>query len=59
MSKELAHKRALLIDRYPNARNSLRIMLSALGVTSVHNAGTTAEVLRQVRSHHFDIILSD
>jgi CheY-like chemotaxis protein len=59
MSKELAHKRALLIDRYPNARNSLRIMLSALGVTSVHNAGTTAEVLRQVRGHHFDIILSD
>lgn len=59
MSRELAHKRALLIDRYPNARNSLRIMLSALGVTSVHNAGTTAEVLRQVRSHHFDIILSD
>jgi CheY-like chemotaxis protein len=59
MSKELVHKRALLIDRYPNARSSLRIMLSALGVTSVHNAGTTAEVLRQVRGHHFDIILSD
>ena len=59
MSKELVHKRALLIDRYPKARSSLRIMLSALGVTSVHNAGTTAEVLRQVRGHHFDIILSD
>jgi len=59
MSKELALKRALLIDRYPNARSSLRIMLSALGVTSVHNAGSSAEVLRQVRSHHFDIILSD
>ncbi|MFW5395124.1 MAG: tetratricopeptide repeat protein [Candidatus Accumulibacter regalis] len=59
MSKELALKRALLIDRYPNARSSLRIMLSALGVTSVHNAGTSAEVLRQVRIHHFDIILSD
>ncbi|MEF8734689.1 MAG: response regulator [Candidatus Accumulibacter meliphilus] len=59
MSKELVHKRALLIDRYPKARSSLRIMLSALGVTSVHNAGTTAEVLRQVRGQHFDIILSD
>jgi CheY-like chemotaxis protein len=59
MSKELVHKRALLIDRYPKARSSLRIMLSALGVTSVHNAGTTVEVLRQVRGHHFDIILSD
>jgi CheY-like chemotaxis protein len=59
MCKELVHKRALLIDRYPKARSSLRIMLSALGVTSVHNAGTTAEVLRQVRGHHFDIILSD
>ncbi|WP_313952478.1 response regulator [Accumulibacter sp.] len=59
LSKELAHKRALLIDRHPNARNSLRIMLSALGVTAVHNAGTSAEVLRQVRAHHFDIILSE
>ena len=59
LSKDLARKRALLIDRYPNARSSLRIMLSALGVTAVHNAGTSAEVLRQVRGHHFDIILSD
>lgn len=59
LSKELERKRALLIDRHPNARNSLRIMLSALGVTAVHNAGSSAEVLRQVRANHFDIILSD
>lgn len=59
LSRELASKRALLIDRHPNARNSLRIMLSALGVTAVHNAGSSAEVLRQVKGHHFDIILSD
>ena len=59
LSKELERKRALLIDRHPNARNSLRIMLSALGVTAVHNAGSSAEVLRQVKAHHFDIILSD
>lgn len=59
LSKDLARKRALLIDRYPNARSSLRIMLAALGVTAVHNAGTSAEVLRQVKAHHFDIILSD
>ncbi len=59
LSKELERKRALLIDRHPNARNSLRIMLSALGVTAVHNAGSSAEVLRQVKAHPFDMILSD
>ena len=59
LAKELERKRALLIDRHPNARNSLRIMLSALGVTAVHNAGSSAEVLRQVKAHQFDIILSD
>ena len=59
LGRNLANKRALLIDRYPNARNSLRMMLSALGVNSVHGAGSSAEVLRQVRIHHFDIILSD
>ncbi|HOG04424.1 MAG TPA: response regulator, partial [Accumulibacter sp.] len=59
LSKELTRMRALLIDRYPNARNSLRIMLSSMGITAVHNAGSSAEVLRQVRAHNFDIILSD
>jgi len=59
LSKELSRMRALLIDRYPNARNSLRIMLSSMGITAVHNAGSSAEVLRQVRAHSFDIILSD
>ncbi len=59
LAKDLERKRALLIDRHPNARQSLRIMLGALGVTAVHNAGGSAEVLRQVKAHHFDIILSD
>lgn len=59
LNHELARKRALLIDRHPNARNSLRIMLAALGVTDVHHAGGSAEVLRQVKARHFDIILSD
>jgi FimV-like protein len=59
LGHELTNKRALLIDRHPNARNSLRIMLSSLGITLVHNAGSSAEVLRQVRAHSFDIILSD
>ena len=58
LSKELPSKRALLIDRYPNARSSLRIMLASMGVTAVHNAGNSAEVLRQVKAHSFDIILS-
>jgi DNA-binding response OmpR family regulator len=34
-------------------------MLSSMGVTAVHNAGSSAEVLRQVKAHSFDIILSD
>ena len=58
LSKELPSKRALLIDRYPNARSSLRIMLASMGVTAVHNAGNSAEVLRQVKANSFDIILS-
>jgi DNA-binding response OmpR family regulator len=34
-------------------------MLAALGVTAVHGAGNSAEVIRQVKSNRFDIILSD
>ena len=34
-------------------------MLSALGVTAVHGAGSSAEVIRQVKTNRFDIILSD
>ncbi|MBV5277035.1 response regulator, partial [bacterium] len=41
------------------ARTSLRIVLSTLGITSVHNASNSAEVVRQVNGHRFDIILSD
>lgn len=59
LSKELARKRVLLVDRHPSARNSLRIMLSSLGITAAHNAGSTAEVLRQVKATSFDIVLSD
>lgn len=59
LSKELARKRVLVVDRHPNARTSLRMMLSTLGVPVVHGAGNTAEVMRQVKAHHFDIILSD
>lgn len=59
MGKELTRKRVLLVDRHQNARNSLRLMLSALGITSVHGANNSAEVIRQVKANHFDIILSD
>ena len=59
LSKEMKHKRVLLVDRHPSARNSLRIILSTLGVSSVHGAGTSAEALRQVKAYAFDIILSD
>lgn len=59
LHRELPGKRALIVDRHPNARTSLRIMLSTLGVTMVHSAGNSADVLRQVKAHRFDIILSD
>ncbi len=59
LGKELARMRVLLVDRHASARNSMRIILSSLGITAVHNAGTSAEVLRQVKAYTFDIILSD
>ena len=59
LSKELANMRVLLVDHHANARNTLRIILSTLGVSAVHNAGSSAEVLRQVRAYSFDIILAD
>ena len=58
-AKELAQMRVLLVDRHTTARNSIRIILSTLGVKSIHNAGTSAEVLRQVNAYSFDIILAD
>ncbi|MBS1190626.1 MAG: Response regulator receiver:Tetratricopeptide 4 [Rhodocyclaceae bacterium] len=59
LQQSLATKRVLIVDRHPPARDSLRIMLSALGVTAVHGAGTSAEVIRQVNNHRFDVVLSD
>lgn len=59
MRKELARMRVLLVDRHTSARNTLRIILSTLGITAVHNAATATEVLRQVRTFAFDIILAD
>lgn len=59
LQKELPQKRVLIIDRHPAARDSLRMMLSALEITSVVGAGTSVEALRQVKNGTFDIILSD
>lgn len=59
LGKELVRMRVLLVDRHTSARNSLRLILSSLGVKAVHSAGTSAEVLRQVNSYAFDIILAD
>ena len=59
LSKELARKRVLLIDRHASARDSLRIMLSSIGISAIHHAGNTVEVLRQVKANRFDILLSD
>ena len=59
LAKDIARMRVLLVDRHAGARNSLRIILSTLGITSIHGAGTSAEVIRQVKANRFDIILSD
>jgi len=55
----LTKKRVLIVDRHNPARESMRLMLGAIGVTAVHGAGSAAEVIRQVRNNRFDIILSD
>jgi tetratricopeptide (TPR) repeat protein len=59
LQQSLAKKRVLIVDRHPPARDALRLMLGALGVTAVHGAGNSAEVIRQVKGNRFDIILSD
>jgi len=59
LQQSLTKKRVLIVDRHSPARDSLRLMLGALGVTLVHGAGNTAEVLRQVKANVFDIVLSD
>lgn len=59
LRQALTQKRVLIVDRHPQARDSLRLMLGALDVTSVHGAGNSAEVIRQVKGNRFDIILSD
>lgn len=57
--KELQRKRVLIADRHPPARDALRMMLSTMGVVHVHSAGKSVEVVRQVKSHRFDVILAD
>lgn len=59
LQQVLTKKRVLIVDRHSPSRDSLRLMLSALGVTAVHGAGNSVEVVRQVRSNRFDIVLSD
>ena len=59
LQQSLTQKRVLIVDRHPPARDSLRLMLGSLGVTAVHGAGNSAEVIRQVKGKRFDIILSD
>ena len=59
LQQSLTKKRVLIVDRHSPARDSMRLMLSALGVTAVHGAGNSAEVIRQVKANRFDIILSD
>ena len=59
LGKSLERLRVLIIDRNSGARNSLRIILSTLGITAIHNAATSAEVLRLVKAYEFDIVFAD
>ena len=59
IGKDVRRMRVLIVDRHSSARNSLRFILSSLGIGTVHNAGTTAEVMRQVKAYSFDIIFAD
>lgn len=59
MGKELARMRVLLVDQHASARNSMRIILSTLGINAVHNAAASTDVLRQVKAYPFDIIFAD
>ncbi|WP_170285897.1 response regulator [Propionivibrio limicola] len=59
LNKELPRLRVLLVDRHNSARHSLRIILSTLGITAIHNAGSSAEVIRQVKAFSFDVIFAD
>ncbi len=56
---DLKTKKVLVVDRHPDARNAMRMMLSTLGIISVQGVGSAAEVLRLVKSNGYDIILSD
>lgn len=58
-SADFTDKRVLIVDRHPPARDAMRLMLANLGITKVHGAGSSVEVLRQARANTFDIILSD
>ncbi|MFB0934544.1 MAG: response regulator [Propionivibrio sp.] len=59
LGKDLERMRVLIIDRHSSARNSLRMILSTLDISAIHNAGTTAEVMRQVKAYDFDMIFAD
>lgn len=59
LQNELPRKHVLVVDRHPAARDSLRLMLSSLGISAVVGVASGGEVLRQVASSNFDIILSD
>jgi FimV-like protein len=59
LGKSLERLRVLIVDRHNGARLSLRILLSTLGITAIHNAATSADVLRNVKYYDFDVILAD
>lgn len=59
LQADLKFKKVLVVDRHPDARNAMRMMLSTLGITSVQGVGSSNDVLRLVKSSTYDIIISD
>lgn len=55
----LPELRVLVVDRHTASRDSLRTQLGELGISHVTGVGTAADVLREVRGGHFDLIISD
>lgn len=56
---DLTALRVLIVDQHSSARDALRMMLSSLGITRVHGAGSSSEALRLVNSGVFEVIFSD
>ena len=49
LGKDFERMRVLLVDRHSSARNSLRVILSTLGLTSIHHAASSTNSMSSFR----------